>query len=1462
MLNVFAFPLVLYGSEIENVKFTHIATEDGLSHHEVLFVFQDTLGFMWFGTKNGLNKYDGMRILPYFHSHDRSSITGNFAHWIREDKSGDLWISTWGDGISRYDPKSDKFANYYNEENNPQSIASNNVWSLYVDSKGLVWAATDDGLSKLDPAGNTFVNYRHDPRNPESISHNTVSRICEDDQGNLLISTYGGGLNIFDPSTEKFTHYKHIKNDSQSLSNNNLWGVFVDSSNRIWIASEKGLNRFDPKTETFVSYQQNANDPSSLSSNTVTFIYEDHTGKLWLGTFGGGLNRFDPEKETFVHYRHDSQDVYSLSNDIVMSIYEDSTGTIWVATYGGVDKYDPGEYQFEYYRKTPNNPKGLNNEKVRSIYQDRNGSIYIGTGGGGLNVFNKERNSMVHHLHDNNNQNSISDNDIWAISEDKRGDLWVATHGAGLNKFIPSQNKFIRYEHDSDNANTPDSDSLYDLIVDEKRDVLWIAAYLSGLDKYDIVNETFTHYRYDPNNPDGLVSNWSTVVFVDSNGFIWIGTEAGLSLFDPETEQFTNFKHDRDDQNSLSSNMIQAIFEDSRNTIWIGTGSGLNRYEEGTHSFVKYFEKDGLIGNHIAGILEDSKGALWISTDNGISEFNYQNGTFRSYNRLDGLQGNRFLMHSAHANAEGELFFGGVNGFNAFRPDKLKDNQNLPRAVFTDFQIQNRPVMVGESSALREHINQAQKISMAYDQQLFSIEFVALNYRHSHKNQYAYMLEGFDKDFTFTGSSHRYATYTNLDPGNYTFHVKGSNNDGIWNSEKTSIKISIRPPWWKTLWFKLFIIASIILIILGVFNYIMKLNSEIKQRLTAQKLLHESDEKWRSLAKNAPSFLTIVNKDHIIEYINSPVSGLKHEEVIGQTVYEFIQPEYHGIARKMINTVFETGQPSNYESLANGPEGTMAYYDNRLGPIIIADKTLAVSIFGLNITERRQAEEALRESEEKYRSMMESFADPLYICSPDLKIAYMNPAMIKRVGRDATGEACYHGLHGLSSKCEWCIYDQIAVGEIVETNIKSPLDDRNYRVTNMPIHQQDGTVSKMTIFRDISDYLQAISEKEIAQAQLMQSQKMESVGNLAGGIAHDFNNILSSIIGFTELSLDDVEKGTHIEDNLQEVYAAGKRAKDLVKQILAFARQSDEERKPIQVDLIIKEVLQFIRSSIPTTIEITQNIESESLIMGSSTQVHQILMNLCTNAAYAMENEGGTLEVSLQDITVDRSANWKSMDLKLGDYIEIKVSDTGTGIQPEILKNIFEPYFTTKGPGEGTGMGLAMVHGIVDSYGGKIMVDSILGKGTIFTIYLPITRKRGDHRAYESEELPSGTERVLFVDDEASIAKMGRQVLERLGYKVTIRTSTVEALELFRSKPNDFDLVITDMTMPNMTGDKFASELLKIRPDIPVILCTGYSKKISDENAAEIGIKAFAYKPIVKADLAKTVRKVLDEAKG
>ena len=544
----------------------------------------------------------------------------------------------------------------------------------------------------------------------------------------------------------------------------------------------------------------------------------------------------------------------------------------------------------------------------------------------------------------------------------------------------------------------------------------------------------------------------------------------------------------------------------------------------------------------------------------------------------------------------------------------------------------------------------------------------------------------------------------------------------------------------------------------------------------------------------------------------------------------------------------------------------------------VIERTLELTETNTNLNnevkERQRAENNL----ESQNRLMSTLLDNLQVGVFMVEVPTGKPLLANRRAKDLLGRGIMNGAERITLAEVYQAYklgteelypeDQMPIvrgisGEkhsIDDMFVVHPDGKRVFlEVFGSPVKDEQGSViASLVSFSDITGRKQDEEKRLSLEEDLRQAQKMESIGNLAGGIAHDFNNILSSIIGFTELALDDVAKGTPLEDNLQEVYTAGKRAGDLVKQILAFARQTDQENKPIKLDTIAVEALKLIRSTSPTTIEIKQNIKSNSLIMGNSTQIHQLFMNLCTNAAQAMEDTAGILEVGLKDVELDNKSSLTQFDLKPGSYLKVTISDTGPGIAPEIIDSIFEPYFTTKGVGKGTGMGLAMVHGIVETYGGKITVDSEVGKGTVFTIYLPITKKREAYRPYDDEKLPSGAEHILFVDDELPIAKMGSQILERLGYQVTVRTSSVEALELFRSKPNDFDLVITDMTMPNMTGDELAKELIVFRSDIPVILCTGYSKKINSEMAAGIGIRAFAYKPLVMAELAETIRKVLD----
>ena len=508
--------------------------------------------------------------------------------------------------------------------------------------------------------------------------------------------------------------------------------------------------------------------------------------------------------------------------------------------------------------------------------------------------------------------------------------------------------------------------------------------------------------------------------------------------------------------------------------------------------------------------------------------------------------------------------------------------------------------------------------------------------------------------------------------------------------------------------------------------------------------------------------------------------------------------------------------------------------------------------------EKKWAIEALKESEEKYRTLFQ--VAPEGILSADIKtkkLLHANPAFSEMLGYTEE-ELIQLDISNIHPKED---LDRVFLEFEAQARGEKTL------AQNIPCLRKDGT----TIYTDIVtapiliggrncnlSFFRDITERKKLETRFVQAQKMETIGTLAGGIAHDFNNILTSVIGFSELALNDAKKGSQQYENLQEVLIAGGRAVDLVKQILTFSRQTDQKKKPVQVKCILEEALKLIRSSTPTTIKIKQNIQSDALVMGDSNHIHQVLINLCANAAHAMEDTGGVLTVDLLDMEFNSNFISNYPDLPPGRYLNLTVTDTGCGMTPDVLDKIFDPFFTTKQKGEGTGMALSVVHGIVRSHGGHIYTHSEPGQGSTFNIFLPAIYKQLKPDDSVDKPVLTGTERILLVDDEPVIVNMSKQLIESLGYDVVTRTSSIEALEFFRRQPESVDLVITDMTMPNMTGDELAVELMKIRPDIPVILCTGFSTRIDEQKSKAKGIRAFVLKPIIKQNLSETIREVLD----
>jgi PAS domain S-box-containing protein len=522
-----------------------------------------------------------------------------------------------------------------------------------------------------------------------------------------------------------------------------------------------------------------------------------------------------------------------------------------------------------------------------------------------------------------------------------------------------------------------------------------------------------------------------------------------------------------------------------------------------------------------------------------------------------------------------------------------------------------------------------------------------------------------------------------------------------------------------------------------------------------------------------------------------------------------------------------------------------------------------------DITDREKSARALRESHQTFLTVLDSIDALIYVADMDThEILFMNRCVKKTFKGDFTGQKCWNALRGHPEPCGNCTNPQLIDNDGNPTGAcvyegRNSITQRWYVNYDRAIKWIDGRLVRLQVATDITQLKSMEQQRRQTERQLRQAQKMEAIGTLAGGIAHDFNNILSAILGYSELALDDALNDRPSPNYIREIVKAGGRARDLVQQILTFSRQTETEAKPIQVKPIVKEALKLLRASLPSTIEIETNIHSHAIVEADPIQIHQVIMNLCTNAGHAMRDRGGVLTVELSEKTLTSEFTSHFSEMNPGEFLMIEVKDTGTGIAPSIIDKIFDPYFTTKEKEEGTGMGLAVVQGIVQSCRGAVTIISPEHpeNGAIFRVYLPIIHSNQPKVTQHQAIVPGGNEHILFVDDEPSLVDLSKKILERLGYRVTIRTSSLEALELFKDQPDAYDLVITDMTMPNMTGDIFAQQLMNIRPDIPVVICTGYSQKITPQLLERLKIRALVLKPIIRDELLLTVRQVLDDAK-
>ncbi|MEA2041275.1 MAG: two-component regulator propeller domain-containing protein [Bacteroidota bacterium] len=805
MKKIVAVIIILLGlyvtgvSQKPRIKFEKLSVEQGLSQSTIIDILRDSRGFMWFSTLDGLNKYDGYSVKVYWNSPTRkNALSDNITQVLYETPNTDnpvFWVGTAAKGLCKYNRIEDNFTTYQYSSSNKNSISNNRITAIAGDND-LLWVGTHRGLNIMNPQTEEFSLC-----DLNLFTSDTITALLE--LGNDIWVGTENGLTIFNPAEN--TSKKLYLQDG--LPGEHITDIIQDNRGKVWISAENGIAVINPKTLEIENLTPKLVNRLGINPPAVSSVLQDIDSSFWIATQNYGLIKYIRETGEVFRYTHNPLYRNSLSINTVISLYRDNTNILWVGTsLGGVNKWNRAAEDLTVFRHNPYDENSLSASQVRSIYTDRENNVWVGTVEGGLNKWEKKNNRFKHFKHRAGDPKSLSHNHVRAICETKSGDFWVGTYGGGLNLLNRKTGNFKVYRHSKNNPKSIASDKVWD-IIEDKDGKLWVTTYGGGLNLFNPEDETFMHYRYKGEDRRSLSNDLATVIFQDSRDFIWIGTFSGLNRIYPEERKFLRFMHEENNRNSLINNRIYSIHEDSEGYLWIGTKGGLNRFDVDNGKFEHLTtDNSDLPNNVILGILEEGE-FIWVSTNRGIARINKSNFKIKNFNMGDGLQNNEFLAGSYCKADDGEMFFGGIDGFNAFYPKKVKDNPYKPPVVITEFKISNKSLKTDSA------ISEKKIIRLEHFENDISFTFVALDFIFPTENRYAFKLEPYDQEWNYVGVR-RFASYTNLEPGNYTFKVKGSNNDEIWNEIGTSIDIYIRPAFWQTLWFK---ILSGVVILLAVF---------------------------------------------------------------------------------------------------------------------------------------------------------------------------------------------------------------------------------------------------------------------------------------------------------------------------------------------------------------------------------------------------------------------------------------------------------------------------------------------------------------------------------------------------------------------------------------------------------------------------------------------------------------------
>jgi signal transduction histidine kinase/ligand-binding sensor domain-containing protein/ActR/RegA family two-component response regulator len=822
------FNVTLAAAQQVKVNLTTLKSSTPLSQNTIQAIYKDSFGFMWFGTQDGLNRFDGYEVQVYKHiRHDSNSLPGNSITAISEDSAKNLWVGTRINGLSKFNRKKRQFLTFEHKASDPGSLSNNTVSAIYTDKNGNIWIGTASGLNLLIPKTRKFKQFHSINKDQNTLTDSRILSIFQDGHGNLWVGT-ANGLNLWNAKIGSFTRY-YPNSTGRGSGDNAINTITADDHDNLWIGTNSSLITLNRATRMFSAYAIAPDRFSASGDNPIFSLAVASNNRLWIGS-NTTLQLFDIQHKRLIPITDETGAQNYLPNDGIYTLLEDKSSRLWIGTTSeGILKYDRNLSVFPSYQASLiNRPTAKN--IIRGIAEDIHNNLYFATDAG-LTYFDRKNLSTKTYQHDPKNKNSLISNYTTSVITSKKSNaVWVGTYGSGLDRLNPATGKVTHYLAGTDQFHL--NCNAIDILLEDRKGNIWVGTDSGGLNVIHPDSQLITKYLHNSANSNSVCDDVIMALHEDKKGNIWIGGYSnGISIFDPVTKQFTSLNTKN---SKLSSDIISVFYEDAHNNMWIGTmEGGLNRYNLKTKTFTLYSEQNGLINNAINYINADSKGTIWVSTNRGITSLEPNSNTSRNYDRENGLNTLEFCLGGGTKLRNGEIVLGSINGLNIIDGQSTIRNKNKPRVVLSALELFNKPVLVGGKDAiLQEHILTTKKIKLKHEQSVFTIKFAALEFTAPGKNKYAYMLEGFDAGWNHVGN-HREATYTNLNPGTYTFKVKAANNDGVWSDTPTTLEIVIVPAIWMTWYFKVLVSLLIVGVAYGYYRfrigYIKKQNAKLEK---------------------------------------------------------------------------------------------------------------------------------------------------------------------------------------------------------------------------------------------------------------------------------------------------------------------------------------------------------------------------------------------------------------------------------------------------------------------------------------------------------------------------------------------------------------------------------------------------------------------------------------------------------